>query len=146
MLYEGIIITFSIDYIDIYTHDLLLFFRVLFLPFPKDKKQISRGTDYNIGHCGLIYFIQHGPIIYLVIVAKFFERWLLYIENSIIIVAFISLIFIVTYYWVFMLKYLQHKNIKQHSRVIIFYTGWERWTQGGFNGQADFWYRNSFTV
>ena len=48
------------------------FLRVLFLPFPKYKKQISKVTDHNIGHWGLIYFIYHGIIFYLGRVAQHF--------------------------------------------------------------------------
>ena len=46
-----------IDSIDIYTHYLLFFFRNLFLTFPKDNKQISKGNYHSIVHCGLIHFI-----------------------------------------------------------------------------------------
>ena len=59
-----------------------------------------------------------------------------------------------SYHWFFLLliigfscfHFLQHKNMEQHSRVIIFHTGCDCWTARQFKGQADFCDQDWFMV
>ena len=110
------------------------FFCVFFLPLPK-YKQISKGTDHNIGHCGLIYFIYQGTISYLGVVAQHLERQVLYISNSIIMVGFISLIF--SYYLLLGFPCnIFYSKTKQNNIVESIFSHFRcnHWTQGRLDG------------
>ena len=54
---------------------------------------------------------------------------------------------LITYYWVYMLEYIPStKNNKQDSRGTICCTVCEQWTAEKFDGQANRWYQDWFSV
>ena len=66
----------------------------------------------------------------------------------------ILMLWLDSYHWFFLLPiigfpcliFLQHKIREEHTIVIILHTGWNFWTTGKLEGQADFWEWDWLTV
>ena len=58
-------------------------------------------------------------------VANFFERWVIYVANGVIMVGFISLILLLLIIGFSCFNFVQKRNTEEHSRVIIMHTGFK---------------------
>ena len=99
---------------------------------------------YYLLYISLQYTIKNSTRRSFGIVVHYFKRYVLYIVIITIMVLFVSPIFILmTYYWVSVLKFIYiTKNKKQHSRGIIWHTGWKHCTLEWFEVQSNCWERD----
>ena len=118
---------------------LIIFFHVLFLPIPLEKKQISNDTDHNIGHLNeytssstALTVFREGYHNILKGKCYMMQILLLWLDSY-------HWYFLMNYYLVLMIQFLQYKIMEKHSILIIFHTGCKCWTQRLFKGQDDCW-------
>ena len=111
-----------INVIDIYIYDLL------FISSSICDSEWYRSVSWNIG-------------------TSFRKVSALYCNYDYYGFIYLTYFILITYYWVSMLEYIfSTKNKKQHIRGTIWHTGCEHCTQKPFEGKADRWYRDWFSV